>query len=89
MRADPVRAPGRLARVELPDFDAVLRAREVVARLRTPFRHTHNLAEGAGAAALAAIDATRESLRGRRVAMVLSGGNLDAETLRRVLTDEI
>ena len=53
--------------------------------LRDLLRYTHNLAEGAGAAPLAAVESLREKLAGQRVAMVLSGGNLDTETLRRVL----
>ena len=47
--------------------------------------HTHNLAEGAGAAALAAAIALRQRLAGKNVALVLSGGNLSVEQLRRLL----
>ena len=44
------------------------------------------LAEGAGAAALAAVlAAPPESIRGRRVVVVVSGGNLDLNTLDRIL----
>jgi threonine dehydratase len=50
---------------------------------------THNLAEGAGAAGLAGAIALREQLAGKRVAIVLSGGNIDRETLRRVVDGEI
>ncbi len=46
---------------------------------------THNLAEGAGAAPLAAAVNMRERLRGRKVALVLSGGNLSLEQLRVAL----
>ena len=46
---------------------------------------THNLAEGAGAAPLAALLQERASMAGKRVALVLSGGNLDRALLRRVL----
>ena len=70
--------------------DFALVSEGAIARaIRSLLRHTHNLAEGAGAAPLAAIESLREKLAGRRVAMVLSGGNLDTETLRRVLADEI
>ncbi len=48
-------------------------------------RLTHNLAEGAGAAALAAALQLRESLAGRTVVGVLSGGNLDLRELAQVL----
>jgi threonine dehydratase len=46
---------------------------------------THNLAEGAGAAPLAALLQEQASMAGKRVALVLSGGNLDRAALRRVL----
>lgn len=46
---------------------------------------THNLAEGAGAAALAAVFKDRARLRGKRVAVVLSGGNLDSGLLSQVV----
>jgi threonine dehydratase len=49
---------------------------------------THNLAEGAGAAPLAALLQERASMTGKRVALVLSGGNVDRALLRRVLEGE-
>ena len=52
-------------------------------------RTTHNLAEGAGAAGLAGLMALRQRLAGRRVGIVLSGGNIDEATLRRVLEGAI
>jgi len=57
--------------------------RQSIVRL---LRTTHNLAEGAGAAPLAAAWKLRESLVGQKVVMVLSGGNIDLETLRWVLS---
>jgi threonine dehydratase len=45
---------------------------------------THNLAEGAGAAPLAALLQERASMTGKRVALVLSGGNVDRALLRQV-----
>jgi threonine dehydratase len=48
-------------------------------------QHTHNLAEGAGAAATAAAWRMRDSLRGKTVVGVLSGGNLDCRELRQML----
>jgi len=50
--------------------------------------HTRNLAEGAGAASLAAALKLRDRLAGRRVAIVLSGGNLSIDRLRRILATE-
>ena len=44
---------------------------------RLLFTATHNAAEGAGAAALAALSAEHERWRGRRAAVVLTGGNID------------
>src|SRR5262249_60844737 len=50
-------------------------------------RHTHNLAEGAGAASTAAAWQLRDRLAGKTVVGVLSGGNLDLRELARVLAD--
>lgn len=50
---------------------------------------THNLAEGAGAASLAGLLAMRAELVGKTVAIVLSGSNIDAATLRRVTSHEL
>lgn len=47
--------------------------------------HTHNLAEGAGAAPLAAALKIRDRLSGKKVVLVMSGGNLALEQLRRIL----
>lgn len=52
---------------------------EISAAMRLLFTATHNVAEGAGAASLAAALQERESLRGKRVGLVLSGGNVDRE----------
>jgi threonine dehydratase len=53
--------------------------------MRWIFTGTHNVAEGAGAAAVAAVAAERQRLRGKRVAAVLSGGNVDAAVFAAVL----
>src|SRR5690606_30225149 len=50
-------------------------------------RATHNLAEPAGALALAGAAAERDRIAGRRVAVVHTGGNCDADVFRRVLGD--
>jgi threonine dehydratase len=50
---------------------------EVAAAIGAIFQATHNCAEGAGAAAFAAIRQERSRLKGRKVAAVLSGGNID------------
>jgi threonine dehydratase len=58
---------------------------EVEAAMRALFADTHTVAEGAGAAALAALLRERDSLRGQRVAIVISGGNVDTGVYARVL----
>jgi threonine dehydratase len=48
-------------------------------------QHTRNLAEGAGAASLAAALQLKDRLAGKKVALVLSGGNLSMEQLRSLV----
>ena len=50
---------------------------EIADAIRIFWTDTHNLAEGAGAAALAAAMKERARLSGRKVGLVLSGGNID------------
>jgi threonine dehydratase len=59
--------------------------KEIKEAIRLLWRTTHNLAEGAGAAATAATIKWRNRLRGQNVVNVMSGGNLDTETLRQIL----
>ena len=59
---------------------------EVEAAMRALFADTHNVAEGGGAAALAALLQERGVMRGRKVAVVVSGGNVDSDVYSRVLT---
>lgn len=54
--------------------------------VRLALRATHNLAEGAGAATLAAASMGRERWRGKKVVAVMSGGNLHTERLRSILS---
>lgn len=58
---------------------------EIAEAIRLLWAATHNVAEGAGAAALAALMQERGRMRGRRVAVICSGGNIDADALRTVL----
>ena len=58
---------------------------EVAAAMRALFTDTHNVAEGAGAAPLAAALQEREQLRGRVVGLALTGGNVDAPMFSDVL----
>ena len=72
----------------LADFVTVTDA-EIAEALRLLLRTTHNLAEGAGAAGLAGLVKLRDRLAGRPVGVVLSGGNIDRETLARVVAGGI
>jgi threonine dehydratase len=58
---------------------------EVAAAMRLLFSATHNVAEGAGAASLAAAWQERARVRGRRIGVTLCGGNVDADMFARVL----
>jgi len=60
---------------------------EIRAAMRHLFSDTHNVAEGAGAAALAALLKESDRMRGRRVAVILSGGNVDREEFGRILLE--
>jgi threonine dehydratase len=61
---------------------------ECAEAMRVMLRTTHNMPEPAGAAALAGLLQERELQRGRRVAVVLTGGNLDAPLLAQVLAGQ-
>ncbi len=56
--------------------------------MRILFTDTHNVAEGAGAAALAAALQERGRLAGKRVAVIQSGGNVDRALFTQVLAEE-
>ena len=58
---------------------------EALSAMRELLEATHNLAEGAGALAWAALKKTRAQWRGARVACMLSGGNASLDLLRRAL----
>ena len=58
---------------------------ELAEGVRLALRATHNLAEGAGAAPLMAAMKMRDQLTGKKVVCVMSGGNIDQATLKRVL----
>ena len=69
----------------LADFVAVSDA-EIAAAIRLLLRTTHNLAEGAGAAGLAGLTSLRDRFANKTVAIILSGSNIDAATLRTIMT---
>ena len=58
---------------------------EIADAIRILFSATHNCAEGAGAASLAALIKERDQLQGRRVAVILSGQNIDRPWMATVL----
>jgi threonine dehydratase len=86
-------ADGVATRVPDPDALAIIRKGasrvvqvtddEVAAAIRAYWTDTHNLAEGAGAAPLAAALHDRAKIRGKRVGLVLSGGNIDFDLFNR------
>jgi len=69
------------------DDIVTLSEEEIADGVRLALQATHNLAEGAGAAPLAAAAKRRAELAGRQVVCVMSGGNLDLATLRRIVCD--
>ena len=83
-----VKEPGRLTRrivkalvseILLVDDVSIERA------IETLLEHQKLVVEGAGAAGLAAVLATPERFRGRRVGIVICGGNIDARLLASIL----
>jgi threonine dehydratase len=93
------RADGMATRV--PDEDALAIIRkgasrivqvtdaEIALAMRAYWTDTHNLTEGAGAAALAAALQEKARLRGKRVGLVLSGSNIDFDLFRKWVTDDV
>src|SRR5215471_6467467 len=61
---------------------------EVGAAIRAYWTDTHNLAEGAGAAPLAAALQDKKKLTGKRVGLILSGGNIDFDLFQKWVTHE-
>ena len=88
-------ADGMAVRIPNPDaLETILKGAERVvavsedqieAAMRAYFADTHNLAEGAGAAPLAALLKERHAMAGKKVGLVLSGGNVDTEVYRTIL----
>jgi threonine dehydratase len=86
------RADGMATRIPDPDSFEIIRKgasrivqvtdEEVAAAMRAYWTDTHNLAEGAGAAPLAAALQEKAKLTGKRVGLVLSGGNIDFDLFR-------
>lgn len=92
-------ADGLAARVPSPDTLAILREvlddvvevseTELVSAIRCYAETVHQLAEGAGAAALAGALQLHRRIKGQRIGLVLSGGNITAGLLLRILHGEL
>lgn len=80
----PFELPQAILRRDLDDFILVSDA-ELRSAMRLLIAETRNLVEAAGAAALAAACKLRERLQGKRVALIVSGGNLTLEGLRELV----
>lgn len=95
--AAPTIADGLASRVPVGYTMSVLREHidefvtvsetEIAAAIRLYLESVHQLAEGGGAAPLAAACKLADRLSGKRVGVVLSGGNIDIDTLRGVLDE--
>jgi threonine dehydratase len=58
---------------------------EIAEAVRVYYTTTHNLAEGAGAAPLAALLREKDRYAGKRAGLILSGGNIDMQVLAQIL----
>jgi threonine dehydratase len=93
----PTIADGLACRVPSPEAVAIIRAGAarvlsvgedaIRAAMRYYFTDTHNVVEGAGAAPLAALLAERERMRGKQVAVIASGGNVDADQYAETIAE--
>jgi threonine dehydratase len=92
-------ADGMATRIPDPDALAIIRKGasrivqvtddEIASAIRTYWTDTHNLAEGAGAAPLAAALQEKQKLKGKRVSLILSGGNIDFDLFRKWVMTEV
>ncbi len=80
----PFDLPQRILRQHLDDF-VLVDDEAIKEAVKLHLQHTHNLVEGAGAASLAAALQLKERLRGKKVVLVVSGGNLALEKLKSLL----
>lgn len=62
---------------------------EIAEAMRIYFKTCHNVAEGAGAAALAALMQERETMSGKAVGVILTGGNIDTDMFATVLAGKV
>jgi len=84
----PDQAPLDVIRANVDEIVQVSDA-EAAAAMRLIFSTTHNVAEGAGAAACAAALQRGSAIAGKRIGLVLSGGNVDTDVFARVLAEAL
>ena len=92
-------ADGMACRVQEPDAVEIilqgaarvvaLSEAEIADAMRAFYTDTHNLAEGAGAAAYGALLQERERMGGKKVAVMLCGGNVDADVFAKILSAKL
>ena len=77
--------------VVLENVDHIVQVSEEEIRdaMKIYFTDTHNIAEGAAAAALAGAMQERETLAGQKIGIVLTGGNIDRDLYREVLEERL
>jgi threonine dehydratase len=78
--------PQAILQEQLDDF-VLLSEDEILRAMVWMVERAHTLAEGAGAAPLAAAYRMRDELRGKQIGLVCSGGNTSLEHLRRALCE--
>ena len=61
---------------------------QVAEAIRVYFKSSHNVAEGAGAASLAALMSEKNEMRGKKIGVILCGGNIDTDKFVSVLRGE-
>ncbi len=91
-------ADGMAVRVPVPEAFAIYRSGadhivavsddEIADAIRILFREIHHVAEGAGAAAFAALLKEREQVARKAVAVILTGANIDTPVFARVLSGQ-
>lgn len=82
----PFELPYEMLREGIDDI-VLVTEEEILDSMRLLLSTTHNLAEGAGASAFAAIGKLRDEFQGKKVVGVMTGGNVDRATLKRVLDE--
>lgn len=90
-------ADGMACRVPMPEALEIIRAgaarilrvgdAEISAAIRAYHEDTHNMAEGAGAAPLAALMQERDKQQGKRIGLILTGANIDRNLYAKVICE--